>query len=226
MLTAEIPSPTRGVAIWWLLALLLAAGCDADKQLSSSTIGPGTTENFKITIEQEGREVPIRDDVVRLRREPFVIVVHFNKPRSILLSASFQDETFRLAKTAKRFHELRGFAGTGIADYKFNPKRALFVHNTSPNMWYYRSPTNHRFDNMVRRGGTYICRRTVAFAVDLTEPARPAIPLEELVHRSIYLVAVSASPLTGSRDAQIEYQRRRLEIRFQERPQGDPTRPG
>ena len=161
----------------WLLSLLLA-GCAGE---------PGPTY-FRVSIEQGGRPVPIRDHQARLDRQPFAILVHFRDPDAVLVNASFHPRSVDAAEAATPFEQIVGFRGRQISEEPFNQARVVHVSDTGFHSWYYFSEGNSKFDAVTRTAAGWTCRRTVLGCVT---PDRPAPrDIRHLDRPAIYLVFV------------------------------------
>ncbi|MDQ7825330.1 MAG: hypothetical protein RDV48_21190 [Candidatus Eremiobacteraeota bacterium] len=171
-------------------------------------------KTFSIRLEQRGAPVPIVSHEALLEREPFTIVMIFQRPMvpEVLVNASYTGESFEIAKTGYPLDKIPGFQETGMADYWLNPLEELMVSKTAPNVWYYESPCEHRYNLIKEQDGKWECTRNIAALMD-RDGTRLYEKIEKSDIKELYIVFVSAE-WTKDFSAQRENHREWVKITF------------
>jgi len=186
---------------------ILNSGCSTDKNIKNEL-----ADTIDLSIEQSGRNINIIDDIAEIRRTKFLITFKFSQPDSILINASFLSETYNNAKAGLPLNELTGFKETGIAEELFNKESIIYLSNNSPNFWYYSDDTDHRFNNILKTGNSYLCTREVSGLIDL-DTSVERIDISKIRQNEIYLVVIKSE---WNRDytSMIEKNRKIIKLKF------------
>jgi hypothetical protein len=189
-----------------LLPLVLGASTYQIRQESESSM------KFNVTIEQNGVQKIIKNSEVALKPETFDIVFEFSEPMSVLVNASFNNKTFKLASKNAHLDKLPGFIELGMAEGLNNSEKNLFIDDESPNFWFYDNDEFNRFNSIEKRGDKIICKRTIE-SLYVTE-SKTTIKMKD-IKTPVYLVFVSY--INGEKsEERIEVQRQYLKIKWVE----------
>lgn len=145
--------------------------------------------DFKISIEQNNKEVLITNGVCRLKKQPFTIVIKLSEPNGVLVNASFQNTSFIKASEKRPLEEIPGFSETGLADKKGNEDKDVMLAFDGPNYWYYSNTTDHRFDEIKQENSWWVCKRQITNFYDIKTEKRT--PVSKVI-KDLYLVFLSS----------------------------------
>jgi hypothetical protein len=123
----------------------------------------------KISIEQNGQKYDINNNTVVLSPSPFDIVFEFSEPMNVLINASFNPKTLKLAADQQPISHLPGFSETGIAEGLFNEDKEIFISENAPNCWFFDDESRHRFNITSQSGSIIIGKRTIENLYNLDE---------------------------------------------------------
>lgn len=144
---------------------------------------------IRVEIEQEGRAVPIADHRAVLERAPFDIVLTLAAGESVALRASSGADVFEDARRGLSLGRTFNPAQSG-AEEAGNPDRDLWVDVPVQHaLSYDPKSADHRFNEVVPRGGLYRCRRSVA-QLGIKNP----VAVESYASPSLYLVFLAGPP--------------------------------
>ncbi|MBN2497165.1 MAG: hypothetical protein JXR96_21410 [Deltaproteobacteria bacterium] len=147
-------------------------------------LAPG--QYFAVQVEQDGRNLPIRDGRVYLAKKPFSLVLELREPQLVLVHASLGSKTIDAVRAGKPLDSIPGLQGTGAAEGEGNPERGLFLLPDGFNAWYYHDAAHHRFDEPCRRkASTLVCRRTIE---KLWLEGGKTVPVAEVDGQALHLV--------------------------------------
>lgn len=186
------------------MALVLGASSYPGKQKSDSD------KVFKITIEQNGKQQKIEDNHILLQPGSFEIVIEMSEPMGILVNASFDDKTFKLASKNKHLDKLPGFEETGMAEGLLNTDKEILLSEKAPSYWFYDTEEENRFNSISKLENGIVCKRTIENLFD-TETST-GIKITD-VSKPIYLVFISYKKGSEITD-QIEVQRQSIAIEW------------
>jgi hypothetical protein len=164
---------------------------------------------FSLRILQDGVEIPVKKDAINLSKKPFVIELELYGPMGILVSASFDETSYKLAKD-KKYGVIPGFHETGMAEDVFNKSKEIMISDQAPNYWFYDSESFNRFDSVQKKEDHLVCTRTVEQLNRVGQNL--IIPLDK-VPGNLYLVFL-LKQRGKSEEADKELQRERLMIRW------------
>jgi hypothetical protein len=194
--------------LFFTVALIITfQGCSADKNIRNENL-----DLIDVTIEQGGNTISIIDDTAEIRRSAFSLKFKFHQQDSILVNASFQEETFNNAKEGLALNELTGFKNTGIAEELFNKDSIIYLSFDSPNFWYYTDDSDHRFNKVLKNENGFICTREVNGIVDLDGSAEK-IDLIKIKQKEIFLVLIK-SEWNEDYTRMIEKNRKIIKLKF------------
>ena len=174
------------------------------------------TKTFLIYVEKDQEIIEEANDVISLEPDAFNFVFEFSRPMGVLVHASFDQKTLKLAKKNKPFNKLPGFRQTGMADVMANPEKQVLLSEEAPNYWFYQSDSEHRFDKVLRSGNRIRCIRTIERILDTD--AQASIEVEEL-SRPLHFVFISYERVENSLEV-IEIQREFVTIKWENEPSG------
>jgi hypothetical protein len=143
--------------------------------------------HFIAYIKQNGKQLPINYHVVKVKREPFEIVVDMPDKEGVFVNISFSKNTYKNALKNIPFDNLQGFSEPAIYEVWKNPNKELLVSNTRPCFWFIESSLNHRFSNYEWVNKRYICTRKVDAIYDINK--HKAIEFKDL-DTPIYLTFI------------------------------------
>lgn len=186
------------------VALILEASTVPRKQKSDSD------KAFNVTIEQNGKQQKIEDNQVILHKGAFEIVIEMSEPMGILVNASFDDKTFKLASNNKHLDKLPGFEETGMAEGLLNTDKEILLSEKAPSYWFYDTEEENRFNSIKKLETSIICKRTIENLFDTETSTR--IKVTD-VNKTIYLVFISYKKGAEITD-QIEVQRQSIAIEW------------
>ena len=161
---------------------------------------------FSIAIEQNGELVEIRDHKVELKKEPFVLIVYFQKPNGVMVNASFDKIMFNKALE----DQIIETGGRAMADDLKNPRQSLILSEESFNYLMYEDQETHRFDSVKVTDKTTVCRKTIS-NVEL-QKVEGQVKIQDMEASSLYLVFIK-SEWTKNNET-LEKQRYYLEAIF------------
>jgi hypothetical protein len=194
------------------LSLSLAAFCETGLEPFPGSGNP----RFQISIEQDGRLVPIKDNTVRIRRAPFAIVVGMNEPMGILVIPSIDPEFYDLARKGAPWEKIT--EKTGMAEDNFNPGKEIVLFGDVPSYWHYIDDANHRFSTITKEeNGLIVCRRNIENLVVVRENGEETrIAVAKSKQKALFLVFFNIEYIfDDDYDFTIkEYQRQVLKVEF------------
>jgi len=191
-----------------VLIIVTCYSCSANKNIKNEIL-----DKIDVSIEQGGNNINIIDDTAEIRRSKFSIKFKFAQPEdSILINASFRNETFNNAKEGLPLDELSGFKNTGIAEELFNKNSVLYLSFDSPNFWYYADDTDHRFNNVLKNESGYVFTRDISGIVDL-DGTGEKIDISKVKQNAIFLVIIK-SEWNEDYTRMIEKSRKLLKLKF------------
>ena len=167
------------------LACLAAAGPLAEKPA-----GPAAEPFFSVTIQQEGRTLPVVDGKVKLARRPFQIVLRMKAKGAVQLNASTDPKLYQAARAGGSVAAVIPLAGTGMAEHDFNPDRDLMLSNSGYHYLHHLGPESHRFDSVRPDGRGFVCTRSVDKLGGLS--VEEGTPVARFKGEVLYLVMVKS----------------------------------
>jgi hypothetical protein len=198
-----------------IAALVLTAIFSAVQKSSAQQVLPRLNSGryFEVGIEQNGKSVPIENHQVTLQKIPFSLVFYFPRQEGILVNTSFTPESFEPARNGQPFDDIPGFSDLGMAEEPFNPRVVVMITSRAPHFWYYANQAEHRFNEVSKDNGIFICRRIVA-NVMYRDTTKEIVALRNIPEDTLYLVFMK-TVWTKDYSQQIEQQREYLKITFQ-----------
>ena len=169
-------------------------------------------KNFSVTITQNGQEQVNSNNIVTINKDTFDIVFKFSEPMGILVNASFDKKTFKLASKNKHLDLLHGFQSTGMSEGLFNTDREIFISENAPNYWYYETDEENRFNRSEKNNNEIICKRTIE---NIFEPDLGTKIKVTEVNSPLFLVFISYKRGEKITD-RIEVQRQCIMIKWKE----------
>ncbi len=169
-------------------------------------------EKLEIAIFQNGREIKINDDTVDIKKNVFAVVIIFNSPDSVLVSASFEPETFNALQYGNPMEKVPGLQNAAIAEELFNKDGVLYVSKTTPGIWYYADDNDHRFNKIDKINSRFYCRRDIKKIIQL-DNKNSQTEIMDITENAIYLSFIRTR---WSEDftQEVEISRRTLKINF------------
>ncbi|HOW80925.1 MAG TPA: hypothetical protein PK573_00060 [Spirochaetota bacterium] len=165
-----------------IMLLLAGAACSGGKIKSGD---PGF-RHFKIAFEQDGVIRDAENNVVKLRKKPFTVIVSFAESDGLFVSASLKADSYLAAINGEKLEDIAGFSGPGLEEELFNKDETLALSATIPNYWNYTSDSDHRFSEIIVKPDVLLCRRNVS-RLNLVD-YRKKTDLVDLKETEIYLV--------------------------------------
>jgi hypothetical protein len=158
--------------------------------ISSGTLKPTTKgkPTFFVKVRQGGKEIPIINHEITLKKKTFDLIFELTKPMGILLNASFEPQSYNQAKSGVPIDKIRGFEETGMAEGRRNEDLDIIIANPAPSYWYYDDDTENRFNEVSKSGNKIICTRTIKKYFDRDKETDPKeFPITE-INNTLYLV--------------------------------------
>lgn len=118
-------------------------------------------QDFHVKIEQDGKIIKPINNEVTLKKKEFALVFEFPEFMGVLISASFNDKTFKPASKNKPKIKLPGFANTGMAEGMLNSEKDIMIADDAPSFWFYEDDANHRFNEVIKERGNFTCKRII-----------------------------------------------------------------
>jgi hypothetical protein len=168
---------------------------------------PSATGRIAVSIEQDGKPVPIKDHEVALKKAPFDILVDLpGKGSFVYVNASFDDAMYEKAKKSKPLgREFR--PGLFMAEGDRNAEKDIIPGPDAIHSWYYDSDQDNRFNEVKPSGAGVRGRRTVANAyLDGKE-----VKVEDWKDSTLYLVFLTGE---GKPDASETVERQREYVKL------------
>ncbi len=184
-------------------------GCNQPQVRSIAQIKPG--KYFSVTVEQDGRPVPIDDHTAYIHRRPFTLVFAMRNLDAVMVNASFSPKLYVAARDGKSLGSVLPLEGRGMAEDLFNVRREIFIRDDGYHFWHYYGPKNHRFDSVERVENLWICRRTIERC--LVGRGTRTVDLSKMSQRGIYLVFTKTA-WDKTTKKRVEKQTERLRILF------------
>lgn len=199
-----------------LLALLLIlSGCvsGCKPYYASEAPQPPAGKHFSVTIEQFGKSIPVKNHEATIEKAPFTIVFYLRQPDAILVNTSFNPSSFYAAKNGVQIEKIRGFRETGMAEYLFNSKRDIMISDEAPHYWFYDNEKEHRFNEVTKKDGILICKRTVE-NIFFLHPDREIVKVEDLRNKEKLFMVFMKAKWKKDYSGYTEFQREFLKITF------------
>jgi hypothetical protein len=163
---------------------------------------------FTISFEQFGEKRNIFNDVVVLKKDSFDIIFEFPNRMGVLINASFDFRTFKLASEKVHLDKLPGFSETGMAEGLLNSDKEIFISASAPNYWFYDNDEFNRFNKVEKKDTAIICKRTIQNFFNRDNNLNILVTD---IDRPLYLVIVSYKD-GDDRTNRIELQRQLVKI--------------
>ncbi|MFW5840715.1 MAG: hypothetical protein ACOCZE_09060 [Planctomycetota bacterium] len=198
-----------------ILMLLPLAGClEQSAEISpgkGNPLGVVSNEYFGLSVKQAGRDVPIRNRTVELRRGGFDLIFAFPVPSGVFVNASARPDFGREALAGA---DLAGQSPLVGLDEP-NPA-VLRITDRKWQYWYYLGPGISKFTDVreVQPGQgqriTWVCRKGIlGYRVGSDRP----VDLRSYPYDDLYLVIIKADWNAGHTQ-RVEQAREVLHIRF------------
>lgn len=119
---------------------------------------PEGEQYFIVKFKQDSTEFKVRDNIVKIKKAPFVIQIEMKKINGVFLNASYNSDFFD--KCEKLDCNIIGdVISKTMAESDFNSDKELMIDDSSFSYWFYDSSINwHRFDKDIT------CKNDVVFA--------------------------------------------------------------
>lgn len=169
---------------------------------------------FTVEFQQDGKYVPVKDHLVKLKKKPFTMIFLFHKPgeNEVSLNACTYPLSYDMARLGYPLKEIPGFSEYGsMAEWNYNEKKSLFLSRKATLCWYYKDRSDNRFDFVGEENGDLVCKRDVAQLMD-RDNSRDLFPIEKLKEDQIYLVFVRAD---WDKDFKLSAEKQREYIKIQ-----------
>ncbi|MGE5598633.1 MAG: hypothetical protein ACM3XS_04575, partial [Bacteroidota bacterium] len=169
--------------------------------------------SFFLSVEQDGRQVPIENRRVRLRKRPFVLVIYLRGLDGLLVNCSSRSTSFTAAAEGRPLREMPWYNGEALLEGYGNGAQEIAVMEDRFHYWFYANAHSHRFDlDGLRAAGEWTaCRRTIS---RVRYGARQsAMPIESYPEDILYITMVK-SGLPSRFHEVSSYQAEWLEVRF------------
>jgi hypothetical protein len=184
-----------------------AVGCTNGPGRGAGDLKPG--QHFALAVEQDGATLPIADRQVVLKRAPFVVVITFAAPDSVLVNASCRPDTYEAARKGAPLIGTPAFSGTGMRGELFNKDKLLVLADEGYGNWKYFSEKIHNFDDAANVRGAWVCRRTIAKCREGAEEPRDIAKLDK---PAVYMVFVKTE--WDASHSRVEKQRECVKLVF------------
>ncbi len=167
---------------------------------------------FSIAVEQNNNNVPVSGGIVKLKREPFKIIITMSEPMGVLISASFKADSYLKAKEGATLSEIPGFMETGMAEGTNNSEKDMMINDNAPSYWFYDDDESNRFDVTYLKDEQIVCERSIKqfFMVD----TQTNMKVKD-VATDLYLVFLTSS-WNNDFTQRTEYQREYMKVQWTE----------
>jgi len=125
--------------------LFLLSSCDSARKGQTTTLENDSPKTFAIHFIQNGKQKQLKDNQVRLKKQPFTIQVDVNDLTGVYLLADFAaDDKFR---ADNEFDNLLTIAPKTMAEENFNKNNELYISAHHYSYWFYNPNMDwHRFN--------------------------------------------------------------------------------
>ena len=173
-------------------------------------IFPTENKDFDMWIEQDGKKIKMEDNSCTIDKKPFKIVFSLKDSTGVLVNTSFDEKSYKQAKSGMDINKVKGYTETGMAEGKFNEGKDVFIDDLAPSYWYYDGKDDNRFDEVVNENNALICKRTIN---NFWISSDNIIKVEDSKEQNLYLVAHTYE---WSKDysKRIEFVRKYIKITF------------
>jgi hypothetical protein len=172
-----------------VLTLVIAAAAQADVAVPAALelpLGQGA-----IAVEQNGKTLPIRGGVVRLKQAPFVLRFHLAVGEALLVHSWQAPGFWEKARAGANLDEVLQLEGNGMAEELFNKTKDVMLDEHAYSYWYYTDKNDHRFDRVKREGKRVIARRTIERLVNVSGH-NVSSPIGNTAVSNLYFVFIRA----------------------------------
>ena len=189
-------------------------GCLDEPQVQpqgqADPLGVLTNPHFAISLQQDGRKIPIRNRTAVLRRGPFDILVALPTPGGVFVNADTQPSLHAIASSGGDVA-----AAAPLRAISENASSVLTLGERTWQYWYYLGPGISKFTDVREVGSrgstdrTWVCKKALR---SLRTPDGQVIPLEG-GRGELYLVFIKAE-WDASHTERLEQSREALRILF------------
>ncbi len=156
--------------------------CSCTQTMDNEIIDP---KYFYIKIEQDGKEIPIMDHIVELKKTTFTIIIGMKNTNSVLLTCSKSDKSYGLfANDTVEIKDIPAYQNSSMAERLLNDFRDIIICSDAPSGWFYENDTTHRFEKIELEDEWIIGRRTIENYRDCDEGKAGEI---DKLDKSLYL---------------------------------------
>lgn len=142
-----------------LVVVLFLTGCGSTKNTNKSN------EQIAIAFEQNGKLFKPLKEKVKLKKEPFTVIVELPKNWGLIINASYNDSISKLTlkgKVPEVFND-----NSVVAVDLFNREATLYLSRDSSNAWYHLSNEEHTFNEIEVLNGGHNGKRMVTKIYDI-----------------------------------------------------------
>ena len=194
----------RANIVFFVIGILFITGCNSGEKVLRSDI------HFGVGIEQDGKQIPIKNNSLEIKRKPFTLVFYFPKHDGVSVNASFNQKSYDSAKNGVPLKNIIGFSETGMAEYDYNKHERIFIYDKGPHYWYFKEKGEHRFSEITKKDKFWVCKRVVSNI----QKEKVDIALNKTTESSLYFVFIKYD--WGQNYSKIERQRECLKIQFKQ----------
>ncbi len=151
----------------------------------------------EIYLKQGKDSIRLNDNTVKLKKEPFILIIVYNQPdkyNGVYVNTSFTRDYYKL-EPSETIKDLNYLPQKVYSEHKFNPKKELKVNPEFFQYFGYNPNANwNKFDRLFKKNGKIIAYRKVKnfYLVDHKEN----IPVEKM-RFSIYMTFEVINQKTG-----------------------------
>ena len=129
----------------------------------------GPDDYFSAAVVQNGRLFPVRNAGIRLRPEPFAVLIVTRGPAGVLVNASPEPDFYDGVRANLPLTAILDEPAMlmGMAEYYLNEERSLFVSEIFPHYVVFTSQPEHRYDFVHLTRHAVIGYRTVEYLLDM-----------------------------------------------------------
>lgn len=135
---------------------------------------------------QNGRKFPLKKNKIKLKKAPFTVQVEYTagKQDCLLVNVRTDKRNYKLARSGA---PLDVSPASAMAEYLFNQKKELWIAKQMYHCWFYKSTSNHRYDEDTQQGDQTVFTRTIE-NVRFMDSDQPGMPIDQLEESDLYLV--------------------------------------
>jgi hypothetical protein len=169
------------------------------------------SETYQVEIIQDGKIVPLFDNIANLEKKEFKIRITLNNHDGVYMSASFNRDYYNL-KDEQEIENYKQLGSMTRAEKNFNEDKELAIDDKAVSYLFYDKNMDwHRFDNNIEINNNVVIGTKTIDKVSV-EKTKKDIPLQK-IKKNIYLFFVATEEWREDK-APKELGRKKIELRW------------